>query len=83
MRIVSQVLLLLCLTIGVCIPREVQAQDEKGDVVVLFNGEKKTGKVVAIGGSSIKFSYVEETLEYELPKKDVNKIIFPSGRAWR
>jgi hypothetical protein len=56
------------------------AQD-KSDVVVMLNGEEKAGKVIAIGDQDITFIYANETLEYQLKKTEVNKIIFASGRT--
>lgn len=54
---------------------------EKSDVVVMLNGEEKTGKVTAINDNVITFIYANETLEYQIKKTDVNKIIFASGRT--
>jgi len=59
---------------------EISAQD-KGDVVVMLNGEQKEGKVTGISDNSVKFVYSGETLEYELKKSEINKIEFASGRT--
>ena len=56
------------------------AQD-KFDVVVMLNGEERTGKVIAINDQDITFVYANETLEYQIKKTEVNKIIFSSGRT--
>ncbi|MGN6490978.1 MAG: CsgG/HfaB family protein [Agriterribacter sp.] len=53
----------------------------KEDVVVMKNGEKKTGKVISVGITSIKFTYSKETTEYEIDKAEINKIEFASGRT--
>lgn len=53
----------------------------KSDILVMQNGEKKTGKVVSVGDRSIKFVHSGETLEYEFKKDDINKIEFASGRV--
>ncbi|WP_166960319.1 hypothetical protein [Yeosuana marina] len=55
------------------------AQD-KSDVVVMLNGEERSGKVMAINDQVITFIYDNETLEYQIKKGEVNKIIFASGR---
>lgn len=53
----------------------------KTDVITMMNGEKKTGKVISVNESIIKFSYEGETAEYEIKKSDVNEITFSSGRV--
>ncbi|MEJ1237312.1 hypothetical protein WBG78_04225 [Chryseolinea sp. T2] len=51
------------------------------DVVIMSNGEKKEGKVVAVNQTTIKFKYKGEDLEYELNKSDIDKIQFASRRT--
>lgn len=58
----------------------VYAQD-KSDVITMLNGEQKQGKVISISENSIKFKYTGEDLEYEIPRKDIHKIDFSSGRT--
>lgn len=53
----------------------------KSDVVVMLNGEEKVGKVNAINDQDITFIYDNETLEYQIKKTEINKIIFASGRT--
>lgn len=59
---------------------EVRAQDKK-DVVIMVNGEKKEGKVSGISESVVKFRYTGEEFDYEIPKKDISSIEFSSGRV--
>ena len=40
------------------------AQQATVDVVIMLNGEKKEGKVVAVNPTTIKFRYMGEVLEY-------------------
>lgn len=58
---------------------EVLAQD-KSDVVFLKSGEKKEGKVTGITETHVKFRYTGEEFDYEIPKTDLSKIQFSSGR---
>ncbi|MHA4811426.1 hypothetical protein ACX0G9_25220 [Flavitalea flava] len=53
----------------------------KPDVIIMLSGEKKTGKVLSINDTSIKFSYAGESLEYELKKEQITRIEFGSGRV--
>lgn len=50
------------------------------DKVYMLDGKTNEGKVIAINTDKIKFAYKGETLEYELNKADINKIVFASGR---
>lgn len=54
---------------------------ENSDVVVMLNGEERAGKVIAINDQEITFVYDNETLEYQINKNDVDKIVFASGRT--
>src|SRR5690349_14865088 len=58
----------------------VNAQQATGDIVIMLNGEKKEGKVVAVSQTTIKFKYKGEDLEYEFNKSDIDRIQFASGR---
>ncbi|WP_281321768.1 hypothetical protein [Flavobacterium aestivum] len=53
----------------------------KEDTVIMKNGEKKTGKVISVNSTTMKFSYSQETAEYEINKSEVSKIVFASGRT--
>ena len=53
----------------------------KTDVITMVNGEKKTGKVISVNESVIKFSYEGETAEYDIKKSDISEITFSSGRV--
>ena len=53
----------------------------KTDAVIMLDGERKEGKVLGIGANTIKFKYSGEELEYELPKEDIRKIQFATGRV--
>jgi len=80
MRNYIKVFLLFLLFIGCfAINVEVAAQ-EKVDVVFLKSGEKKEGKVTGITESHVKFRYSGEEFDYEIPKTDLAKIQFSSGR---
>ncbi|RUT72212.1 hypothetical protein D0817_00915 [Flavobacterium cupreum] len=54
---------------------------KKNDSIFMMNGEKKEGSILSIKDKTIKFVYTGETLEYELEKADINKIVFASGRT--
>ncbi|GAB2487661.1 hypothetical protein [Algoriphagus taiwanensis] len=56
------------------------AQDKKVDTILKINGDELQGTVKEISPSSIKFSYAGEELTYEVPKSDIIKITFASGR---
>lgn len=56
------------------------AKDEKSDVILKINGDELTGKVSEIGDTGIKFTYQGENLVYTIPKTDILKITFASGR---
>jgi hypothetical protein len=51
------------------------------DSIFMMNGEIKEGTILSIKDKTVKFVYTGETLEYELEKADINKIIFASGRT--
>jgi TolB-like protein len=53
----------------------------KTDAVIMLNGERKEGKVLGIQVNTVKFKYSGEELEYELPKEEISKIQFASGRV--
>lgn len=56
------------------------AQDKKVDTILKINGDELQGTVKEISSSSIKFSYAGEELTYDVPKSDIIKITFASGR---
>ncbi|MDN3204785.1 hypothetical protein [Algoriphagus sediminis] len=58
----------------------VQAQ-EKMDVVEMKGGENREGKVTGITETVVKFRYPGEEFDYEIPKTDISKITFSSGRV--
>lgn len=51
------------------------------DEILLTNGVEYKGKVVEITASEIRFSHKGETLVYTLPKSQVFRIAFASGRT--
>lgn len=71
--------LFLIFAMGFSQNHEVFAQ-EKIDVLFLKSGEKKEGKVTGITTSHVKFRYIGEEFDYEIPKTDLAKIQFSSGR---
>lgn len=74
MRIAIFFILILA---GICANGQ---ETTKADVVLMNNGDQKSGKVIAIADDAIKFVYTNESLEYILKKVDINKITFASGR---
>jgi len=54
---------------------------EKGDLVIILNGDRNEGKVLEILDNSIKFKYHGEDLEYEFKKAEIKEIEFASGRT--
>lgn len=73
----KKLLLLLFLFLNII---AVTAQD-KLDTVIMSNGEKRTGKIIAVKEDAVKFIYKGESLEYEFKKSEINKIEFASGRT--
>lgn len=53
----------------------------KTDVVIMLNGERKEGKVLEIQSNTVQFKHTGEDLKYELPKADIGKIQFATGRV--
>ncbi len=51
------------------------------DKVIMLTGETKEGKVTADSDASIKFVYKGESLEYDIKKSEISKIVFSSGRV--
>ncbi|MEJ4089644.1 hypothetical protein [Galbibacter orientalis] len=56
------------------------AQDSV-DIITMLNGDIKKGKVISVNSDAIKFTYVGESLEYEISKEEINQIQFSSGRV--
>lgn len=81
-RLVNKLKPLLCIIIF-CNSIFVVAQSTKKgqDTIFMMNGEKKEGTILSLKDNTIKFVYTGETLEYELEKADINKIVFASGRT--
>jgi len=76
---ISSVLsLMLLMFSGIVTPGFAQG---KTDTVIMLNGERKEGKVLGIGANTVKFKYTGENIEYELPKGEIRKIQFASGRV--
>jgi TolB-like protein len=76
--ITSVLSLMLLLSIGMVTTGFAQS---KTDAVIMLNGERKEGKVLGMGANTVKFKYTGEDLEYELPKGEISKIQFASGRV--
>ncbi|WMI68689.1 hypothetical protein [Mangrovimonas sp. YM274] len=68
-------ILFLFLTFGFM--AQVYAQDK----VIMLSGEEKTGKILGLDDSTVKFVHSGEDLEYTLKKSEIEKIIFSSGRV--
>ncbi len=50
------------------------------DVILKASGEEMIGKVTQINSGDIQFVHENETLEYTVPKSEILKITFASGR---
>ena len=80
-RIIS--IILLCTLSVIATAQKTQTPatpNPKPDVVLKTNGDELTGKVLEMGDSTLKFSYLGETLVYTVRKMDVIKITYGSGR---
>jgi hypothetical protein len=51
------------------------------DMVVFLNGDIKEGRVTAFTSEKVKFIHCDETLDYEFNKKEIEKIVYASGRT--
>jgi TolB-like protein len=71
-------LLFLVFTMIICIEAFPQ---NSPDVIIMLNGEQKSGKVMGIDENTIRFKYSGEDLEYTFKKSEINKIQFASGRT--
>ncbi len=58
-----------------------RSSTEKTDKLVFLNGTVKEGKVLAFTDEKVKFTHTGETLDYEFPKKEIERIEYASGRA--
>jgi hypothetical protein len=54
---------------------------EKTDKITFLNGTTRDGKVLAFLDERICFVHTGETLNYEFPKKEIEKIEYASGRV--
>jgi len=71
---------LTCLAIALVFGLTAMAQQAAHDIVIKLNGEEMTGKVTEMSDDHIKFVYKGETLSYTVPKSEILKIKFASGR---
>lgn len=55
----------------------VQAQN---DIILKTDGSEMIGKISEIENDDVKFTYQNETVQYTVPKKDIAKVTFSSGR---
>lgn len=53
----------------------------QNDVILKTNGEEMQGKVIAMNPDDLQFVYSNETVEYSVPKSEILKITFASGRV--
>lgn len=58
-----------------------QSSKTEHDIIFMNDGGKREGKVLSVKDEVVKFVYTGETLEYDLEKADIHKIIFASGRT--
>lgn len=52
----------------------------QNDIILKIDGQEMIGKVMEVSPDNIKFVYKNETVEYVVPKKEIVKITFASGR---
>jgi len=57
------------------------AQDKKYDMIIKMSGEEFNATVTDIQGDNITYVYPGENLKYTIPKNEVYKIVFASGRT--
>jgi hypothetical protein len=57
-----------------------KSSTERTDKLVFLNGTTREGKVLAFADENIRFTHSGETLAYEFPKKEIERIEFASGR---
>jgi hypothetical protein len=58
-----------------------KSSTEKADKLIFLNGTTKEGKVLAFVEEKVRFVHSGETLNYEFPKKEIEKIEYASGRT--
>lgn len=68
----------LTVAISLCSFTFISAQN---DIILKTNGEEMIGSVKSIAEKDIKFTYKGETVEYNVPKMEISKITFSSGRV--
>ena len=51
------------------------------DIILKVNGDEMQGKVLKINPNNLQFIYQNETVEYTVPKSEIVKITFASGRV--
>lgn len=81
MRNTIKYLLVLLFSFGLFFNIVSAMAQEKVDVIVMKNGENREGKVTGITETIVKFRYVGEDFDYEIPKTDITQIKFSSGRV--
>ncbi|SHO64398.1 hypothetical protein [Algoriphagus zhangzhouensis] len=73
-------LLVILFSFGLLFNIESVYAQEKVDIVVMRNGENREVKVTGITETIVKFRYIGEDFDYEIPKTDISQIKFASGR---
>lgn len=53
----------------------------QNDTIFKNDGQQMVGKVMEVSTDNINFVYKNETINYTVPKKEINKITFASGRV--
>ncbi|WP_418644599.1 hypothetical protein [Tenacibaculum insulae] len=78
MKTFYKYILLILFSLGISLTSFAQ---EKTDAIYLLDGNQGKGKVTAINKNNIKFIYSGETLEFNIEKSTIQKIVFSSGRT--
>lgn len=52
----------------------------QNDVILKTDGQEMVGRVTEMNATDLKFAYQNETVEYTVPKSEIVKISFASGR---
>ncbi len=72
------VLILLAYFVSISVKTFAQSKE---DVLVMKNGDRKSGKVITVTATAVKFTYSKETAEYEIEKSEISRVEFASGRT--
>jgi len=71
---------LLSFCFAVLLSTSLLAQEPAQDRITMNTGVIKKGQITRIDTDYVYFHHLGESIEYALPQKDINKIVFSSGR---